>query len=102
MPHAVLHAIADIHIKPPWLTKQDFVLRRAAAVTVTGGIVLGIHLCFHDHAPRQAAVVLAFHQPAAHQIMSKNCRWTAKESVGQSWEGLGDGRGSYGSDLKPA
>ena len=25
--HAVVDAIADIHIEPPWLTEQGFVLR---------------------------------------------------------------------------
>ena len=25
--HAVVDAIADVHIKPPWLTEQGFVLR---------------------------------------------------------------------------
>ena len=25
--HAVVDAIADIHIKPPWLTEQGFILR---------------------------------------------------------------------------
>ena len=72
----------------------------AAAVTVTSGIVLGISLCFHNHAPKQVAVVLAFHQPAANQFRGNDLRWTAEEGVGQGWEILSDGLGGYGSGLK--
>ena len=53
---------------------------------MTGGIVLGIGLCFHDHAPEQAAVALALHQPASHQIRGNHFRWTAEEDLGQCWE----------------
>ena len=60
---------------------------------MTSGIVLGIGLGFNDHAPEQAAVVLAFYQPAAHQIRSDDFRWTAEEGVGEGWETLGDGLG---------
>ena len=67
---------------------------------MTGGIVLGIGLCFHNHAPKQHAVVLAFHQPAAHQIGTHDFRWTAEEGLRQGWEVLSDGLGGYGSGLK--
>ena len=67
---------------------------------MTSGIVLGIRLCFHNHAPEQAAVCLAFHQPAANQLRGNDLRWTAEEGVGQGWEILGDGLGGYGSGLK--
>ena len=63
---------------------------------MTGGIVLGISLGFHDHAPEQTAVVLAFHQPAANQLRGDDLRWTAEEGVGQGWESVG----GYGSGLK--
>ena len=66
---------------------------------MTSGIVLGIGLGFNDHAPEQAAVVLAFHQPAAHQSRSDDLRWTAEEGLGQGWEIGGDGLGGYGSGL---
>ena len=64
----MVDAIADIYIRPPWLTEQGFVLGHPAPITMKSGIVLGKSLGFNDHAPEQAAVVLAFHQPAAHQI----------------------------------
>ena len=64
------------------------------------GIVLGIRLCFNDHAPEQAAVVLAFHQPAAHKIRANHFVRAAEEGAGQSWEVLGNGRGGYGSGFK--
>ena len=67
---------------------------------MTGGIVLGISLGFNDHTPEQAAVVLTFHQPAAHQVRSDNFRWTAEEGVGKGREILGDWRGGYRSGLK--
>ena len=67
---------------------------------MTGGIVLGIRLCFHNHAPQQTSVRLAFHQPAANQLRGNDLRWTAEEGVGQGWEILGDGRGGCGSGLK--
>ena len=39
----------------PRLTKQGFVAGAAAAVAVAGGVVLGICLGFHNHAPQQLA-----------------------------------------------
>ena len=53
---------------------------------MTRGIVLGIGLCFNDHAPEQAAVVLAFHQPAAHQIGCNELGGSAKAGIGQGLE----------------
>ena len=79
----MVEAVAHIHIKAPRLTEQGFVLRRTAAVTVTSGIVLGIDLGLNDHAPEQAAVVLAIHQPAANQRRRNDLHWTAKEGLGQ-------------------
>ena len=65
---------------------------------MTGGIVLGIRLRFHDHTPEQAAVVLAFHQPAAHQVWSNHLCWTAEEGLRKGWEIFKDqlvGDGSF-------
>ena len=64
---------------------------------MTGGIVLGISLGFNDHAPEQSAVVLTFHQPAAHQIRSDDFRWAAEEGMRESREILGDVLGGYES-----
>ena len=52
---AVVNAIAHIHVKPPRLTKERFVAGDAAAVAVTGRVVLGIRFRFHNHAPQQLA-----------------------------------------------
>ena len=62
---------------------------------MAGGVVLGIRLRFHDHAPEQAAVVLAFHQPATHQVRSHHFCWAAEEGLAKGWEILGDGLGGY-------
>ena len=61
---------------------------------MTGGIVLGIRLRFHDHAPQQTSVRLAFHQPAANQLRGNDLRWTAEEGLGQGCEIVGDGVGA--------
>ena len=63
---------------------------------MTSGIILGIRLRFHHHTPEQAAVSLAFHQPAANQLRGDDLRWTAEEGVGQGWEVISDGGRGYG------
>ena len=85
--HAVVDAIADIDIKTPWLTKERLVAGGAAAIAVASGVVLGISLRFHDHAPQQTSIRLAFHQPAANQLRGNELRWTAEEGFR---EGLGE------------
>ncbi len=82
--HAVVDAIADIDVKPPRLTRERFVTGGAAAVAVTGGVVLGIRLGFHHHTPEQAAVVLAFQQQAADEFWGNDLYW-----AGKGREGLG-------------
>jgi len=47
-----MNAIAHIHVKATRLTKERFVARGAAAVAVAGGLLLGIRLRFHHHAPQ--------------------------------------------------
>ena len=98
--HAVVDAVADIHIKPPWLAEEGFILRGTAAITMTSRIVLGICFRFHDHTPKQAAIVLAFHQPAPNQLRTDNFCRTAEVSMRQGWEILGDEFGCYRSGLK--
>jgi len=56
----VVDAIAHIHVKPPRLTKQGFVAGAAAAIAVAGGLLLGIRIRFHNHAPQQLALGVAF------------------------------------------
>ncbi len=50
-----VNAVAQIDIKPPWLSEQGFIARAAAAVAVAGSFLLGRRLHFHDHAPQQFA-----------------------------------------------
>jgi hypothetical protein len=94
--HAVVNAIAQNHIKPPRLTKEGFITGAAAAMPVAGGLLLGIRLRFHNHAPQQLAIGLAFHQQAADQLRGNLLGGAGEEGLGESWEVLG-GRGGYGS-----
>jgi len=50
---------------------------------MTGRLLLGIRLRFHNHGPKQAAVVLMFHQEAANQLRSNGLRWTTEKGVGE-------------------
>ena len=95
--HAVVDAIAHIHIETPWLTEERFVAGGAAAIAVAGGLLLGIRLGFHNHAPKQLATLLAFHQPAANQVGGNDLGGASEERLGERWEILGDGLGGYGS-----
>jgi len=95
----VVNSIAHIHIETPRLTKQRFVAGGAAAVAVAGGLLLGIRLRFHNHAPQQRSLGLAFHQQAADDLGGCLLGGAAEEGAGERWELLG-GRGGYGSGLK--
>ena len=90
-----MNAIAHLNIKPPRLTKERFVAGTAAAVAVAGGFLLGIRLRFHNHAPQQLAIGLAFHQQAADELGGDNLSGAGEEGLG---EVLG-GRGGYGVGL---
>ena len=90
-----MNAITHIHIKPPSLPKQGFIAGGAAAIAVAGGVVLGIRLRFHNHAPQQLAIRLALHQQAADELGGNLLGGAGEEGVG---EVLG-GRGGYGSGL---
>ena len=89
---AVVNAIAHIHIKPPRLSKERFVAGGAATVAVTGRVILGIRLRFHNHAPQQLTRGLALHQQAADQLGGNLLGGAGEEGLG---EVLG-GRGGYG------
>ena len=78
----MVDAIAHIDIKPPRLAKQGFVAGGAAAVAVTGGVVLRIRLGFHNHAPEQLATLLAFHQQAADQLGGNQLGGASEKSLG--------------------
>ena len=77
------------------LTKERFVAGATAAVAVAGGVILGIRLRFHNHAPQQRTRGLAFDQQAADEVGGDHLGGAAEEGVG---EVLG-GRGGYGSGL---
>ena len=61
---------------------------------VTGGLVLGIRLRFHNHAPQQLATFLALHQKAANELGGDDFGGAGEEGLG---EVLGERRGDYGS-----
>ena len=92
----MVNAIAHIHIKPPRFTKQGFLAGAAAAMPVAGGLLLGIRLRFHNHAPQQLAIGLAFHQQAADELRCHDLSRAGEEALGEGWEGLG----GYGSGLE--
>ena len=60
---------------------------------VVGGLLMGIRLRFHYHAPKQLAIRFAFHQQAADELGGDLLGGATEEGVG---EVLG-GRGGYGS-----
>jgi len=63
-----VNAIAHIDVKASRLTKQGLVAGGAAALAVAGGLLLGIRLRFHHHAPQQLPSGLAFHQQATDEL----------------------------------
>ena len=42
----------------------------------------------HHHAPKQAAVLLAFHQQATNQVGGDQLGGAGEEGLGESWEGV--------------
>jgi hypothetical protein len=76
-------------------SKQDLVAGCAAAVAVAGGVVLGIRLRFHNHAPQQLASGLAFHQQAADELGGNLLGGAGEERLGEVLGGVG----GYGSGL---
>ena len=59
---------------------------------MAGGVVLRIRFRFHNHAPQQLAIRLAFHQQAADELGGNLLGGAGEEGLG---EVLG-GRGGYG------
>ena len=68
---------------------------------MAGGVLLGIRLGFHHHAPEQAAVLLAFHQQATNQVGGDQLGGAGEEGLGERWKILGDALGGYGSGFSP-
>jgi len=62
---------------------------------VAGGLLLGIRLRFHNHAPQQLPSGLALHQQAADELGGDKLGGASEEGLGECWEGLG----GYGSGL---
>jgi len=56
---------------------------------VAGGLLLGIRLRFHNHAPQQLATFLAFHQQAADKLGGDDLGRAGEEGWGECLEGLG-------------
>ena len=67
----------------------------AAAVAVTGGLLLGIRLRFHNHAPQRLAIRLPFHQQAADELRGDHLGRAGEEALGE----VTGGRGGFGSGL---
>ena len=63
---------------------------------MAGGVVLGIRLRFHHHAPEQAAVCLAFHQQATDELGGNQLGRAGEKAPGKGWKILGNGLGGYG------
>ena len=66
---------------------------------MAGGLVLGIRLRFHNDAPQQLAIGLAFHQQAADEVGGDNLSGASEEGLGEVGEWRG-GLGGYGSGLR--
>ncbi len=101
--HAVVNAVAHIHIETPWLTKQRFVAGAAASVAVAGRLLLGIRFRFHNHAPQQLAIHFALHQQAADEVGGNHLGGAGEESLGEGWEGFygfGSGLGQLDNGLE--
>ena len=89
----MVNAIAQIHIETPRLTKQGFVAGAATGVAVGGGLVLRIRLRFHNRAPEQVAIGLAFQQQAANELGRNLLSGPGEKGMGEGWEVV-DGFGS--------
>ena len=88
-------AIAHNHIETPRLTKEGFVAGGAAAVAVAGGLLLGIRLRFHNHAPQQLPC-LALHEQAADELGGNLLGGAGEEGLGEVMGGLGGYGSGYG------
>jgi hypothetical protein len=72
-----------VDIELAGFAKECFVLKGAAPMAVAGGLRLGIHLRFHDQAPEQLAVGLAFQKAAADQLQRHHLGGPGKKRLGR-------------------
>jgi len=71
----------------------------ATVVAVAGGLLLGIRLRFHNHAPEHLAIGLAFYQQAADELGGDDLGGAGEEGLGEMvWELL-RGRCGYRDGL---
>jgi len=56
---------------------------------VAGGLLMGIRLRFHNHAPQQLAIRLPFHQQATDELGGDDLSGAGDEGWGERWEDLG-------------
>ena len=78
-----------LSIKTPRLTKQGFVTGAAAAMSVAGRLLLRISLRFHNHAPKDVAIGLAFDQQASDQVGGNLLGGAGEEGLGEVLGGPG-------------
>jgi hypothetical protein len=65
------------------------------ALDTAGVPLLGIRTTFHNHAPQQLAIGLAFHQQAADEVRGNLLGGAGEEGLGEGWEVLRE-RGAMG------
>ena len=83
----MVNSITHIHIETSWRTEKSFVLAGPAPIAVTCGLILGIGLGFHNHAPQQAAILLTLHQQATDEIRGDKLGRTGEKTLGERWKG---------------
>jgi len=57
-------------------------------MVVAGGLLLGIRLRFHNHAPQQLPSGLALHQQAADELGGDDFGRAGEEGRGECWESV--------------
>ncbi len=50
---------------------------------MAGGLLLGIRLCFHNRAPKDVAIGLAFDQQAANEVRGNLLGGAGEEGLGE-------------------
>ena len=68
---------------------------------MASGVVLGIRLGFHHHAPEQAAVLLVFHQQATDEVGGNQLGGAGEEGLGEVLGEVGGYGGGFGEGMQP-